>query len=73
MEATLSAAWHHWKRIARRLGEIQTGIVLTVLYFLLLAFVAPTIKRKDPLGLRRPAGWRPSRSRAADIAAARGQ
>lgn len=69
----LIAAWRAWKRFARRFGELQTGIVLTLLYFLLLSFVAPIVKRKDPLGLRRAAGWRPSRGRAADLTAARGQ
>jgi hypothetical protein len=66
----LIAAWRHWKRFARRLGELQTGLVLTVLYFLLMPLVAPIVRRKDPLGLRRSAGWVASRGRAADLAAA---
>lgn len=73
IRATLSAAWHQWKRIARRLGEVQTWVVLTVLYFVLVSFVTPFTKRKDPLGVRRPAGWRPYRGRAADLATAREQ
>jgi hypothetical protein len=48
--------WTRWKRLAHRAAEIQSFVVLTVVYWLLVAPIGAVQK----LGRRRPAGpeWR---------------
>jgi hypothetical protein len=63
MPATaLRAAWDAWKRLARRIGDIQARILLTVFYYLVLGPFALVLRwRSDPLALGRDrsGGWRP--------------
>jgi hypothetical protein len=57
----LRAAWEAWKRLARRIGDIQARILLTVFYYLVLGPFALVLRwRSDPLALgpERPTGWR---------------
>lgn len=65
--------WEWWKPIAHRIGEFQSRVLLTVLYFVLLGPFVPVFLAKDPLGLRRDAGWQPFQSRATDLATAKRQ
>lgn len=52
--------WVFWKKFARRLAIIQTGIILTLFYFLMIGFFALVVKllRKDLLDKR----WRQNKS-----------
>jgi hypothetical protein len=69
----LVAVWEWWKPIALKIGEFQSKVILTVLYVVLLGPFTPVFVVKDPLGLRRAAGWQRFQTRAADLAAARRQ
>lgn len=69
----LVAVWEWWKPIAHRIGVFQTNVILSVLYFVLLGPLWPLFLAKDPLGLRRDAGWQPFQSRATDLATAKRQ
>jgi hypothetical protein len=72
----LRAAWNAWKRLARRIGDIQARILLTVFYYLVLGPFALVLRgRSDPLALGRGAGgWRPRpESREEPMAQARRQ
>jgi len=54
--------WERWKRTAKRLGDIQARLLLTLFYFVLLAPFALALRRwSDPLAIKTGAakGWRP--------------
>ena len=70
MDQLLARLWQGWKRVARRIGEFQSRVVLTLLYFLLFAPITLIIRAKDPLGLKEPPGWRPYHSHSADLPSA---
>ncbi len=69
----LKAVWEWWKPIAHVIGVFQTKVILTLLYFVLLAPFAPFFFVKDALGLRKGARWQPFVSRATDLATAKRQ
>ena len=53
--------WRGWKAFARALGYVQTVLVLTVLYLLLLPFFS-LVRLRDPLRRRLDAAgswWEP--------------
>src|SRR2546425_4413826 len=52
--------WELWKRAAKKIGDIQARILLTVFYVVILGPFALVIRHaSDPLGLKagRPRGW----------------
>ena len=56
----LRELWAAWKRIARKIGDFQARVLLTIFYFLLLAPFAMIVRRtSDPLTLKPGAqrGW----------------
>jgi hypothetical protein len=55
------AVWRWWTRVARRIGDVQARILLTLFYFAILGPFALLLRRKDPLAIRpgAPRGWRP--------------
>lgn len=72
----LTRLWEWWKRFAEAVGNFQARLLLTLLYFVLLAPVAlPLRVFGDPLR-RRPRGssfWLPRPVRPASLAGARRQ
>jgi hypothetical protein len=46
--------------VARRIGDVQARILLTLFYYLVVAPFALVLRRKDPLAIRAGAstGWR---------------
>ena len=53
---SLHRIWAAWKRLARRIGEFQGRVVLTVLYAVLILPVGLVLRLlADPLRRRRPA------------------
>jgi hypothetical protein len=53
------ALWEGWKRVAKRIGDVQARILLTIFYFLILAPFALVVRwRMDPLAIKTAAGWR---------------
>ena len=52
--------WEAWKRVARRIGDFQARVLLTVLYFIVIAPLALAVRwAADPLALKpaTPRGW----------------
>jgi hypothetical protein len=59
--AAARAAWRWWTRVARRIGDVQARILLSLFYFVILGPFALVLRRRDPLAIRpgAPRGWRP--------------
>ena len=54
--------WEGWKRIARKIGDFQARVILTIFYFLILAPFTLIVRASDPLALgkaRQHHGWIP--------------
>ncbi len=59
-KAGVRGLWAAWKRIARKIGDFQARVLLTIFYFVLLAPFALIVRRtSDPLALKAaaPRGW----------------
>lgn len=64
----LRTFWEAWKRFARRIGDVQARVLLTVFYYLILMPFALVLRwRSDPLAIKpgTPKGWR-TRSESAE-------
>jgi hypothetical protein len=58
-QSGLRALWEWWKRVAKRIGDVQARILLTVFYFLILAPFALVVRwGMDPLAIKTASGWR---------------
>jgi hypothetical protein len=70
VKAAARAAWDWWKRVARRIGDFQARVLLTVFYYVILGPFALVLRRSDPLGIGRDAapGWRPREAARGSIA-----
>jgi hypothetical protein len=58
--ASARKLWEHWKRIARKIGDFQARVLMTLFYFLILGPVAMAVGwRSDPLAIKpgRSRGW----------------
>lgn len=56
----LKKVWHGWLKLVEVLGTVQMVVLLTVIYWTLLAVTAvPHRLLADPLSLRSPVAWRP--------------
>jgi hypothetical protein len=52
--------WEWWKRVARKIGDFQARIILTIFYFIVLGPFALAVRwGTDPLTIksRTPRGW----------------
>jgi hypothetical protein len=52
--------WSRWKKIARKIGDFQARVLMTVFYFLVLGPVSLALRwRSDPLAIKAttPRGW----------------
>lgn len=53
MKQLLAMLWDRWKKFARRLGEFQSRLLLTILYLILTGPVAMILRPfSDPLRLK---------------------
>jgi len=55
------SVWAGWKRVARKIGDVQGRLLLILFYFLLLAPFALVVRWwSDPLAIKSgtPRGWR---------------
>lgn len=54
-----------WKRFARKIGDFQARLLLTVFYVFVVGPFALLIRRGDPMGMKRlsPRAWLPYSSR----------
>ncbi len=74
MKKVLSKAWQAWKRIARKIGKVQTIILLTILYFIFIAPVGAIMRLLgwDPLEthfrrLKGTTNWKPVKNGEPDL------
>ena len=65
----LKSLWGAWKRLARRLGDFQARVLLTVIYaFLILPFGVLLRLFGDPLRIRRrPTKWLDAENKSDDL------
>lgn len=55
----LRALWRGWLIVAKKIGHVQSQIILTLIYFVVLAPFALAVRLfSDPLGLRGAPSWR---------------
>src|SRR3972149_1780486 len=57
---TMKKLWEWWKRVARKIGDLQARIILTIFYFIILGPFALAIRLGcDPLAIKAssPHGW----------------
>ena len=62
MHSALRTLWQAWTRVARRIGDLQARLLLTVFYYAVLGPFALALRwRSDPLGIKPGAqrGWHP--------------
>jgi len=70
VRASVRAVWQWWTRVARRIGDVQARILLTLFYYVILAPFALVLRRNDPLAIRPGAstGWRTREAGARPVA-----
>jgi hypothetical protein len=59
--------WERWKQIARKIGDFQARVLMTLFYFVILGPLAMILRwRSDPLAIkaRTPRGWIDREARA---------
>jgi hypothetical protein len=49
----LKRIWEAWKVVAKKIGDFNARVILTVFYFILLAPLAFVIRKNDPMGIRK--------------------
>jgi hypothetical protein len=57
----LRGLWEWWKRVAKRIGDIQARVILILFYFVVLGPFALVVRwGSDPLAIKAgtPRGWR---------------
>src|SRR3990172_6471462 len=61
-KSILHKSWEWWKRVARKIGDFQPRIILTIFYFIVLGPFALAVRLgSDPLTIKTstPRGWYP--------------
>lgn len=59
--STLRSIWEWWQRFAKKIGDIQARILLTLFYFVIFGPFALAMRWKsDPMAIKTgaPRGWR---------------
>lgn len=58
MRAVAKKTWRRWIKVAEFLGNVQMGVFLFLVYFLMVPVIAVPFKLlSDPLALRRSRRW----------------
>ena len=60
-QGSVRSLWTWWKRVAKRIGDVQARILITFLYFVIFAPFALAVRwGTDPLAIKTgaPRGWR---------------
>jgi hypothetical protein len=54
----LRALWRAWRVVARKIGQVQSFVILSLVYFVFIAPFAMGVRLfADPLGLREARSW----------------
>jgi hypothetical protein len=55
--------WEGWKKFAKKLGEFNSRLILTVFYFIFITPISVPMKLKDPLGIKnKKQNWIPKQT-----------
>jgi hypothetical protein len=55
----LKALWRGWLTVAKKIGRVQSQLILTLIYFVILAPFALAVRLfLDPMDLRGTRSWR---------------
>jgi hypothetical protein len=61
--------WEGWKRVARRIGDVQARVMLTVFYFVIVTPFALAVRAlSDPMRFGAPPAWLPKETVDTDVA-----
>jgi len=67
--APLRRLWEGWKRIVRRIGDVQARVMLTIFYAVILAPFALAVRAvSDPMRFGAPPSWLARDASSADAA-----
>ncbi len=76
----LRKLWSHWLTLARKIGQFQSRIILTLFYFVFVTPFGLGVRLfADPLHIKRrslhgaPSGWQARETRDVDLAAGQKQ
>ncbi len=74
MKELLRKLWEGWKRLALRIGRLQTGVILTLVYFFVISpwGILMRLFGWDPLetrlsSRRKPTNWKPASDSEPDL------
>ena len=62
MQIAIRNLWEWWKRVAKKIGDFQARVILTIFYFIVLGPFALGVRLgSDPLAIKtnNPHGWHP--------------
>lgn len=72
---SLGAAWRWWRALAKKAGNVQARVLLTLFYFTVVAPVGLIVRfASDPLHIKRvdvPPTWQARDTKTADLAESR--
>jgi hypothetical protein len=52
--------WEGWKKVAKKIGDFNSRVILTIFYFIFITPISIPIKLKDPLGIKnKKQSWLP--------------
>jgi hypothetical protein len=60
MAGSVRNLWQRWKHVARKIGDFQARVLMTIFYFVILGPIALVLRlRTDPLAIKAttPRGW----------------
>jgi hypothetical protein len=58
--------WQRWKQIARKIGDFQARVLMTIFYYVILGPIALVLRlSSDPLAIKgtTPRGWKDTEKR----------
>ena len=53
----LKVLWKGWKSVAKKIGAVQSRLVLSLFYFVVLGPFALAVRARDPMNLRSRTSW----------------
>jgi hypothetical protein len=55
--------WEWWKKIAKKIGDFNSRVILTIFYFIFVTPISLPVKLKDPLGIKnKKQNWIPKQT-----------
>jgi hypothetical protein len=55
--------WEWWKKVAKKIGDFNSRLILTVFYFIFITPISIPVKLKDPLGIKnKKQSWLPKQT-----------